>query len=766
MGLNKGIDRSFFVMGGSVKKTGGSIGLAKGQLAAVDQSVTSQDGTKVITSFAGKRKDAKDFVLKLGVANNQANRSFSNKAKSTIPFSLNEIVEVRVSAPERTEQIVDEVIIGYNGIDADTSFNFKTGDSYFRLTLELSGLGIAYRGGDGLVEMISVNIEVPHCDPFNTCDDCDNCDNIDCKAIINDAITRLRRTQLTGGGKVEDFVDITPILDCDNDVTATLIPYDYYTLSVCDTGGDEALAMVQAQYAYPVLRVGRRGSITVYQVLLPQDDGAPVDYEQGLASIIKGCDTCPAGYTEVPGGILYSFSIEDDGVDQSALITALPNYATGTIQRAPGHDQGVGQYTAVFTAALTDAQITTFVTGAAPRNTATVFKNGTVAAICTNGATTDTAWVLGDTCNVLEQDYTIILPDTECGDDRLVELQAAYSDLTVIIAQEDTANSQKRVKLTGTSGTGNITVNGVDYLATFATNLTVTSSNFVTAHAAAILADTGAVVTSQVVGGAPFIYFTDATTGFPTVTFANVSGNLGATVEATTVITQDVVGGCQTKYQTSVISNLVCDECDPIYLDYYITKAPENYGLAKWQLVSDTTTSPNGNCKCGIRFKGKEFSLVPEMALRNQVGFVESSTMIRVSAGYTEEIREGIGRLPKGTYEGVHLSRFTPRTHLAGNLLDMEAESNAYFTGYDNSKDYLGQVLRGETSNMEDLMKQYIDYTIVLDSSKLSQGFGKRIHEALEYHIFVGVGEHTDVEDLINDLASNAGVATVQAFGV
>lgn len=78
------------------------------------------------------------------------------------------------------------------------------------------------------------------------------------------------------------------------------------------------------------------------------------------------------------------------------------------------------------------------------------------------------------------------------------------------------------ITLTGTSGTANITVDGTPYLATFSTNLTTTASNFVTAHAAAIFTATGATVISS----GPTILITEDASLSPTVTIANVSGDL------------------------------------------------------------------------------------------------------------------------------------------------------------------------------------------------------------------------------------------------
>ena len=94
-----------------------------------------------------------------------------------------------------------------------------------------------------------------------------------------------------------------------------------------------------------------------------------------------------------------------------------------------------------------------------------------------------------------------------------------------------TTNSSRTATLTGTSGTANIIVGGVNYLATFTTNLTTSATNFVTSHAAALLA-LGITVTSS---GA-VLTFVAATATFPTITDANVSGDLDSTIAAVAVI--------------------------------------------------------------------------------------------------------------------------------------------------------------------------------------------------------------------------------------
>jgi len=87
--------------------------------------------------------------------------------------------------------------------------------------------------------------------------------------------------------------------------------------------------------------------------------------------------------------------------------------------------------------------------------------------------------------------------------------------------------------LTGTSGTSNVTINGTAYLATFATSLTITAANFVTAYAAIIAArHYGHVLTSSGAG----LILTAGVEGVAHSMSAsvNVSGDLAGNAVATT----------------------------------------------------------------------------------------------------------------------------------------------------------------------------------------------------------------------------------------
>lgn len=105
---------------------------------------------------------------------------------------------------------------------------------------------------------------------------------------------------------------------------------------------------------------------------------------------------------------------------------------------------------------------------------------------------------------------------------------------SILLSTEYNASTDytsRAVTLTGTSGTANITVGGVNYLATFTTNLTTSANNFVTSHSATLLA-LGITVTAS----SGVLTFKALTTDFPTIARTNVSGDLSATIASASVI--------------------------------------------------------------------------------------------------------------------------------------------------------------------------------------------------------------------------------------
>ena len=138
------------------------------------------------------------------------------------------------------------------------------------------------------------------------------------------------------------------------------------------------------------------------------------------------------------------------------------------------------------------------------------------------------------TCNAYDSIIqTVPLTDAADTEFQFVVNNSVIQNISAILISTEypslTGNSSRVVTLTGTSGTANITVGGVNYLATFTTNLTTSANNFVTSHAAALLA-LGITVTAN--SGA--LTFVAATETFPTIARTNVSGDLSATIASVT----------------------------------------------------------------------------------------------------------------------------------------------------------------------------------------------------------------------------------------
>jgi len=126
---------------------------------------------------------------------------------------------------------------------------------------------------------------------------------------------------------------------------------------------------------------------------------------------------------------------------------------------------------------------------------------------------------------------TVALTDAADTEFQFVVNNSVIQNITAILISTEypslTGNSSRAVTLTGTSGTANVVVGGTNYLATFTTSLTTSAANFVTSHAATLLA-LGITVTANT----GVLTFVAATATFPTITATNVSGDLGATIAA------------------------------------------------------------------------------------------------------------------------------------------------------------------------------------------------------------------------------------------
>jgi hypothetical protein len=418
--IHKNVDRWLFTNKGSVLKTGGAGNLAKGQFTIVSKTEATSTGARVISDFAGFPAN-KTIELRLGkfAVNDRARNS---KAFSSIPFTINDVVSVAVSAPKTTEQKFDQVLIGYDGINENTALKFEEGDNTV-LDIVLKGSPIGFYAPEtedyaGVPQYIQkLHFGYPEGTILTN------------QEIVEEAVRRAKLDILPrGANKITDLIKIDVV---NSEATAVAgASYVFSTLNVNDSGDSNALGDVQAQYSkYKVKVTGRVGNVTEYTILHPVADVLPA-FSQSIASYIKGCANCIAGYTELKAGFVYSVQMEDDGVDSKALVQALPGALPLTAIKI-GQVAGLGSYTVVVSTKLTDAQKTAFLATNAITSTAIFNFVGKVGAECANGTATTTVWVNGKLCNASTATYQLQLKDDDCTGSRLIELQEAYPALTI-----------------------------------------------------------------------------------------------------------------------------------------------------------------------------------------------------------------------------------------------------------------------------------------------------------------------------------------------
>jgi hypothetical protein len=732
------ISAHLFTLNGNVLTTGGSKNLAKGQFTIVNTAKPTVNGAAVVSDFAGLSQST-IYEIRLGKSKVPNSRTNSNsKPYATGGFKASDVVGVRANFPKHTKQVFDDLVVGYDGINAGTKISLLEGQTTL-MDIALEGENISYFTGGNNKHVVKIHFgrEVGDTD----------------KDVIERAVARLQKETFPGGVPITDAVSIK-VVNSDN-LALSGTPYIFSTLSLVDTGDSNSIGLVQAQYPnYRVELTGRDGLVSTYTILRPATASLAA-YVSSTTSYLKDCAACAAGYTLLSeGGLIYSVSIEDNGTDLTTSVDDLPGFVAGSVARKgqDGTNPARGIYHVTVTAELTDAQINTFAT---TYKSALVTKLGTVREVCYNSATTSTAWVDGTTCYASVESYKIQLKDDDCSGSQLAALQAYYPGL-VIEEGTPSGNATQTVTLAGASGSANVVVNGVNYLATFATDLTTTAANFVTARGAAILAATGATVTAA----AGVLTFTDLAEGFPTITVATVSVLTG-TVGVLDFVSTPTTGGCQRVYSTTVVTNIVCNECSPIFLQPFVSKAPADYNFASWEEIAEPI---DADAKMGIRLTGKPFTIIPTDISVDQIPFIETSASINVSGGYVEEVNFSFDPVFASIFSVTRFSRKQDRDSLGYNLLFLERQSKAFFDGELPHVDNLyAKHALGEESVIK-FDKQYVQYAVTVQDSKFSQSQGRRSDIAMEYSIWAELGQHAAVEAYINKLAVKAGLEGVQAL--
>ena len=465
MSSHKGWDRYYPIK--TVATSGGSLNLAKGQMALIDLDATpSAAGLKIIDDLTGKPKDSR-YQLRVGKADIANNRSQSSKAWSSETFKIAHVIDLKVDAPK--EGIVtDEFILGYDGFNNDSAITLTAGENE-EIGLTLSGEVIGALGYQGNETEVKVYLTAPNTGTFTN------------QEIVEGAVKQLQDYKLMGDVPLSNYVEVTPINSENAALSGLGDPKVFFNIVLEDDGNSNALAAVQAQYnglkvvrssydagestytviadapatltagnfvvgqEYEIVTVGDTnytligasantvgvkfvatgvgvGTGTAIEVLVS-------DFVKTKNWKVKGCATCPTGYSAFVDGYVYSISLEDDGADSSAAVLAISsNTEAGSVVKV-NVTNGVSTYTVVSTEALTTAEEDAFL---ATNPEAIIDLVATNAAdICSPDNSESFAWEAGESCRQATETYTIILKDDECGVNKLDKLQKNYPELTI-----------------------------------------------------------------------------------------------------------------------------------------------------------------------------------------------------------------------------------------------------------------------------------------------------------------------------------------------
>ena len=731
MGVHKPLSRDFFTIDGEVRKTGGSLNLAHGQFALVREDKPTAQGAQVVGDNMGALSPDASLTMRLGafkVAN--PNNAHTNKPYSSEIFKLDAIKSIKVFHPKQDVQKFDSWILGYDGINANSALSIPEKSS--------APVEIIFSG-----DFLAVTaLDERHIAKFHIYRE----EGETMQEVIERLYQDILNYKFAGQIKLTDLADVKLV-----DSTAEALSgaeQVFWSIDVNDAGSNVDFARVQVKQPYPVKRSFRDGIVSTYTLLAPEGE-TPTAFAQVVAKgAIKGCEDCPSGYTTLTGGYLYSVSLEDDGVDSKATVQALPN-AVALSAVKTGNDNGKGTYKVVLTAPLTQAQLNTFITS---NPTTEVENQGLIADLCTSTTSTNISWVAGESCFTNEDLYRIQLADDDCAGNRLVELQNAYPGASISVVDDATSGSYA-VTLTGTSGTANVNVGGVNYLATFATSLPVTATNFVTAHATA-LAALGIVVTAN----AAVLSFSGEATALGTPTVVNATTNLAGTVGAFNPI--DLAGGCQTVYQMVVPTDLQCEDCDPIFTTMFNSEAPQAFDGIEWKFYNPAV--PSASALMGIKITGKPFIMYPTNVTKDSMPFYETSSEIIIVGGQPEDINESYQPINLDSFAVKQISWKADRDNLGWHLLPREEASRVYFTGnYGHKNNLYTQQTLGEASIL-DFTAQYVGYEVTIKDTKFSQGASHSSNIGTAYTTWSKVGQDGAIRSLMQALAAKVGLTVDQ----
>lgn len=269
----------FYVVTGGVATSGHSSDLTAGRVGIFDRATFS-----VATGIG----NGKEFFFAQG-ANGGLDwygQPVRNSHKS--PFFLGTDVEdMYLSRPQRLAN--EEWVIGFNGGPSSKTLSFVKGEA-LRIKFYFHGQPV-YRFFNGPKEYVV---------SYTPKEDCtDPCTGSDCPEGITDCLTHTQALidLINNHTELRKFGVTAKLVTADYSAAATNMIK--WCLELCDNGDALALEAVQAQApaGSKVVRTGRSGSISTYQICVADDETTPDDFTQAGDIDLAVCGVCPAGST-------------------------------------------------------------------------------------------------------------------------------------------------------------------------------------------------------------------------------------------------------------------------------------------------------------------------------------------------------------------------------------------------------------------------------------------------------------------------------------
>lgn len=219
---------------------------------------------------------------------------------------------------------------------------------------------------------------------------------------------------------------------------------------------------------------------------------------------------------------------------------------------------------------------------------------------------------------------------------------------------------------------------------------------------------------------------------------------------------------CQSQYTTTILSDIICEECSPIILDLISSEAPHPFDMIEWTRAEEAFDEA---ALLGIRFRGKETVSEADYPYDKFVPFVDDFVRISVSGGYTESVMENF--IPRTNPFPVRLiRRGYQREALGYTFRDLEDRARVYFTGVPSysKKEVYAELVTGQETLLKN-SAQYAMYSITIRRKRYAQSLSQTHEQNVKYDLLVEVGKHKSLETFVNTLATAAGLPTVQAYG-